>query len=51
MITATGTAVTITEAGENVFRACFTDPYQGSHGFLRLTSWGEDCRDHLQRSG
>ena len=29
MITATGTAVAITEAGENVFRACFTDPYQG----------------------
>ena len=29
MITATGTASSITTAGENVFRACFTDPYQG----------------------
>lgn len=29
MITGTGTAAAITEAGENVFRACFTDPYQG----------------------
>ncbi|QEY34713.1 ABC transporter substrate-binding protein [Caproiciproducens galactitolivorans] len=29
MITATGTAADITKAGENVFRACFIDPYQG----------------------
>ena len=29
MITPTGTASKITEAGENVFRACFIDPYQG----------------------
>ncbi len=29
MITATGTAAAITTAGDNVFRACFTDPYQG----------------------
>ena len=40
MITATGTAVAITEAGENVFRACFTDPYQGevmaSYAYYKL---------------
>lgn len=29
MISATGTAVDITKAGENVFRVCFIDPYQG----------------------
>lgn len=29
MITATGTAEDITLAGPNVFRACFTDPFQG----------------------
>jgi branched-chain amino acid transport system substrate-binding protein len=29
MITATGTAADITKAGENVFRACFIDPFQG----------------------
>ena len=29
MITPTGTQFNITEAGSNVFRACFTDPYQG----------------------
>jgi branched-chain amino acid transport system substrate-binding protein len=29
MITGTGTAAAITTAGDNVFRACFTDPYQG----------------------
>lgn len=29
MITATGTAADITEKGENIFRACFTDPFQG----------------------
>ena len=29
MITATGTAADITKAGDNVFRACFIDPYQG----------------------
>lgn len=29
MITPTGTAVDITRAGENVFRSCFTDAYQG----------------------
>ena len=29
MITPTGTQFNITEAGKNVFRACFTDPYQG----------------------
>ena len=29
MITATGTAADITKAGENVFRVCFIDPYQG----------------------
>lgn len=29
MITPTGTQVDITEAGPNVFRVCFTNPYQG----------------------
>ncbi|NLG92537.1 MAG: ABC transporter substrate-binding protein [Clostridiales bacterium] len=29
MITATGTAADITKAGDNVFRACFIDTYQG----------------------
>ena len=29
MITGTGTAANITEVGENVFRACFIDPFQG----------------------
>ncbi len=29
MITATGTAAAITAVGDNIFRACFTDPYQG----------------------
>ena len=29
MITATGTAEDITLSGDNVFRACFTDPFQG----------------------
>lgn len=29
MITASGTAMAITQAGKNVFRTCFTDPYQG----------------------
>jgi len=29
MITPTGTQLNITEAGSNVFRVCFTDPYQG----------------------
>lgn len=29
MITATGTSADITKAGENVFRACFIDPFQG----------------------
>lgn len=29
MITPTGTQFNITEAGANVFRVCFTDPYQG----------------------
>ncbi len=29
MITPSGTAADITEVGENVFRACFIDPYQG----------------------
>lgn len=29
MITPTGTQFNITEAGPNVFRICFTDPYQG----------------------
>ncbi|MDD3693206.1 MAG: ABC transporter substrate-binding protein [Oscillospiraceae bacterium] len=29
MITASGTAESITLVGENVFRACFIDPYQG----------------------
>ena len=29
MIAPTGTQFNITEAGKNVFRACFTDPYQG----------------------
>ncbi len=29
MITPTGTGAAITEAGKNIFRACFTDPYQG----------------------
>lgn len=30
MITATGTAEDITLAGDNVFRSCFTDPFQGN---------------------
>lgn len=30
MITATATALNVTDAGENVFRVCFTDPFQGS---------------------
>ena len=29
MITPTGTKIEITEAGTNVFRACYIDPYQG----------------------
>lgn len=29
MITPTGTGAAITETGSNIFRACFTDPYQG----------------------
>lgn len=29
MITATGTAADITKAGNNIFRACFIDPFQG----------------------
>ncbi|MFA5586091.1 MAG: ABC transporter substrate-binding protein [Saccharofermentanales bacterium] len=29
MITPTGTGAAITQAGDNIFRACFTDPYQG----------------------
>ncbi|MDD2572038.1 MAG: ABC transporter substrate-binding protein [Eubacteriales bacterium] len=29
MITPTGTGAAITQAGKNIFRACFTDPYQG----------------------
>lgn len=29
MITPTGTAAAITETGDNVFRTCFTDPFQG----------------------
>ena len=29
MITPSGTQFNFTEAGKNVFRACFTDPYQG----------------------
>lgn len=29
MITATGTAEDITATGENIFRTCFTDPFQG----------------------
>lgn len=29
MITATGTAEAITATGDNIFRACVTDPYQG----------------------
>lgn len=30
MITPTGTQINITDAGPNIFRVCFTDPYQGS---------------------
>lgn len=30
MITPTGTQINITNAGPNIFRVCFTDPYQGS---------------------
>ena len=30
MITPTGTQVDITEAGPNIFRVCFTNPYQGT---------------------
>lgn len=29
MITPTGTGAAITQTGPNIFRACFTDPYQG----------------------
>ena len=29
MITPTGTGAAITQVGPNIFRACFTDPYQG----------------------
>lgn len=29
LITASGTAENITQAGENIFRACFIDPFQG----------------------
>ena len=29
MITPTGTQINITDAGPNIFRVCFTDPYQG----------------------
>ncbi len=29
MITPSGTQFSITEAGKNIFRVCFTDPYQG----------------------
>lgn len=29
MITPTGTGAAITQTGKNIFRACFTDPYQG----------------------
>lgn len=29
MLTPTGTAQAITEAGDNIFRVCFTDPFQG----------------------
>lgn len=29
MITPTGTGASITEIGNNIFRACFTDPFQG----------------------
>ncbi len=29
MITPTGTGAAITEIGDNIFRACFTDPFQG----------------------
>lgn len=29
MITPTATGAVVTEAGENIFRVCFTDPYQG----------------------
>lgn len=29
MITPTGTQVNITEGKDNIFRTCFTDPYQG----------------------
>ncbi len=30
MITPTATGASVTEAGENIFRICFTDPYQGT---------------------
>ena len=30
MITPTGTQINLTDAGPNIFRVCFTDPYQGS---------------------
>ena len=36
LITPTGTQVDITEAGPNVFRVCFTNPYQGK--VLAITS-------------
>ena len=40
MITATGTSADITAVGENIFRACFTDPFQGeimaSYAFNKL---------------
>lgn len=31
MITATATGAAVTEAGDNAFRVCFTDPYQGQN--------------------
>ena len=39
MISATGTAADITKAGENVFRVCFIDPYQGEDVYKRQGCW------------
>ena len=43
MITPTATALDVTTAGDNIFRACFTDPYQGKLA-------GEFSKDELKAS-
>ena len=42
MISATATAYDVTTPGENIFRACFLDPYQGQHdGRVRAQKLGK----------